>query len=63
MPKRAIRAIWGLAVALALTGPSALHAETAPAAAPSVDPVFDSQKAAFEALPEADRRAIQDALV
>ena len=30
---------------------------------PSVDPVYDSQKAAFDALPEADRKAIQDSLV
>jgi hypothetical protein len=34
-----------------------------PAAAASIDPAFESVKAAFEALPEADRKAIQDALV
>lgn len=37
-------------------------APAAPAAA-APDPAFDAAKSAFEALPEADRRAIQDALV
>ena len=32
-------------------------------APPSADPLYDSQKAAFEALPEADRKAIQDSLI
>jgi peptidoglycan hydrolase-like protein with peptidoglycan-binding domain len=63
MPKSAIQAILGLAIALALAGPTGSRAQNAPAASPSVDPVFDSQKAAFDALPETDRRAIQDALI
>ena len=61
----------GLLFALAATAlmsgaEPALAASTAPAApapAAAADPVFESQKSAFNALPEADRRAIQDALV
>jgi len=34
-----------------------------PAATPANDPAFEAAKSAFEALPEADRRAIQDALI
>jgi len=55
-----------LAVGLALCAGSADAAQNAPAApagAASSDAVFDAQKAAFDALQEADRRAIQDALV
>ena len=63
MAKTARRAIWVVTAALALAAPAALRAQTAPAAAPAADPLFESQKAAFDALPEADRRAIQDALV
>jgi peptidoglycan hydrolase-like protein with peptidoglycan-binding domain len=63
MPRLAIVALCGLAAALASAAPSMLRAENAPAAAPSADPLYDSQKAAFEALPEADRRAIQDAMI
>ncbi len=44
-----------------LTGSQALAQGPAPAAAP--DPAFEAARAAFDALPEADRRAIQDALV
>jgi len=51
-----------LGLALALAAPPALRAQNAPAP-PSADAAFDSQKAAFDALAEADRRAIQDALV
>jgi putative peptidoglycan binding protein len=54
-------AICGLALALA--APAALRADSAPPAAQSADPVYDAQKAAFDALPEADRKAIQDALI
>jgi Putative peptidoglycan binding domain len=59
------QAICGLALALAVTlaAPAELRAQNASPASPSVDPVYDSQKAAFEALPEADRKAIQDSLV
>jgi hypothetical protein len=54
-------AICGLALALA--APAPLRADSAPPAAQTADPVYDGQKAAFDALPEADRKAIQDALV
>jgi hypothetical protein len=57
------RTIGALALALALIAPLSAWAQPAPAASPSADPVYDSQKAAFDALPEADRRAIQDSLV
>jgi peptidoglycan hydrolase-like protein with peptidoglycan-binding domain len=40
-----------------------LRAQNAAPPSPSVDPVYDSQKAAFETLSEADRKAIQDSLV
>jgi peptidoglycan hydrolase-like protein with peptidoglycan-binding domain len=63
MAKTTRRAIWVLTAVLALAAPPALHAQSAPAASPTVDPQFESQKAAFDALPEADRRAIQDALI
>src|SRR5450755_2957101 len=52
-----------LAVALTLVAPLNAWAQLAPPASPAADPVYDSQKAAFDALPEADRRAIQDSLV
>ena len=61
-PRFAARAMLGLAAALVLAAPSGLRAQGAPAPSSSVDAVFDSQKAAFDALAEADRRAIQDAL-
>src|SRR4051812_8941696 len=35
----------------------------APATQPAPDPAFEAAKAAFEALPETDRRAMQDALI
>lgn len=35
----------------------------APAAGAPADPVFEAMRAGFEALPEADRKAVQDALV
>ena len=63
MPIAICRATLGLALALGLAAPLPLRAENAPPAAPSADPLFDAQKAAFEALPEADRRTIQDAMV
>ncbi|MBV9555653.1 MAG: peptidoglycan-binding protein, partial [Pseudolabrys sp.] len=56
-------AIGGLALAFALSAPAALRAENAPPAAQSADPVYEGQKAAFEALPEADRKAIQEAMI
>jgi hypothetical protein len=39
------------------------HAQSAPTPAPSADAAFDGQKAAFDALSEADRKTIQDGLV
>ncbi|MDB5532617.1 MAG: putative peptidoglycan binding protein [Hyphomicrobiales bacterium] len=57
------------AASITLTGivaiASAAQAQqpAAPAATPAPDPVFEAAKAAFEALPETDRRAIQDALI
>jgi Putative peptidoglycan binding domain len=55
-------ALWlGLGLA-ALAGPAA--AQPLPAAPkPAPDPALEAARAAFEALPEAERRAIQDALV
>ena len=47
---------------LPVAGPGA-HAQTPPAAPEAADPAFAAQKAAFPALPEATRRAAQDALV
>jgi hypothetical protein len=63
MASMARRTISGLALVLALAAPVALRAQNAAPPSPSVDPVYDSQKAAFEALSEADRKAIQDSLV
>ncbi len=63
MPKFANAAMLGLAATLALAAPSRAIAQNAPPPAPSVDTVFDSQKAAFDALAEADRKTIQDALI
>jgi Putative peptidoglycan binding domain len=57
------QAVCGLALALALAAPAELRAQNASPPSPSVDPVYDSQKAAFDALQEADRKAIQDSLV
>jgi peptidoglycan hydrolase-like protein with peptidoglycan-binding domain len=63
MPKFAGAAMLGLAATLAIAAaaPTRTHAQNAPA--PSADAAFDAQKAAFDALSEADRKAIQDALV
>jgi Putative peptidoglycan binding domain len=63
MAGRARRTICGLALALAVAAPAQLRAQNAPPPSPSVDPVYDSQKAAFDAMAEADRKAIQDSLV
>ncbi|QRE72999.1 peptidoglycan-binding protein [Methylobacterium aquaticum] len=59
---------WGLAPALAQQGPgSAAPAAKVPAPRPTSpatpDPVFEAARSAFEARPEAERRAVQDALV
>ncbi len=53
------------AAAFLIGGEAAFAAQSAspPAAAGAADQVFQSQKAAYEALPEPDRRAIQDALI
>jgi Putative peptidoglycan binding domain len=63
MTRTTQRIMAALATVLALAAPTAAAAQTAPATSSSVDPVYDSQKAAFDAMPEADRRAIQDSLV
>jgi Putative peptidoglycan binding domain len=63
MASMARRTICGLALALALAAPAELRAQNASPPSPAVDPVYDSQKAAFDALPEADRKAIQDSMV
>ena len=47
---------------LPVAGPAA-HAQTPPAAPEAADPAMAAQKAAFLALPEATRKAAQDALV
>jgi peptidoglycan hydrolase-like protein with peptidoglycan-binding domain len=52
----------GLA-ALAAGGPALPQGAPPSAAAPKPDPAYDAAKTAFEALPEADRKAVQDALV
>jgi hypothetical protein len=57
------RTTWALALLLALVAPLSAWAQAAPPATPAADTVYDSQKAAFDALPESDRRAIQDSLV
>jgi hypothetical protein len=68
MAKIASRVIVGLCAALALLAPAGAIAQTtpptppAPAAAP-IDPVLAAQKAAFDAMPEGDRKTIQEALV
>jgi hypothetical protein len=43
--------------------PAPRPAAKAPAPASAADPAFEAAKAAFEALPEAERKALQDALV
>src|SRR5271157_5836390 len=53
-----------LALAASLLGAASLVAQTPPAAqTPAADAAFEVQKAAFLALPEATRKAAQDALV
>ena len=44
-------------------GPKPLAPKETPSKAAAPDPAFEAAKAAFEALPEADRKALQDALV
>jgi hypothetical protein len=63
MRNKARAAVCGLALALAAMAPAKLLAENAPSASTSADPLYDTQRIAFEALPEADRRAVQDALI
>ncbi|MDF2119817.1 peptidoglycan-binding protein [Roseiarcaceae bacterium H3SJ34-1] len=43
--------------------PAAQAQPAPPAAQPASDPAFEAAKSAFEALPDTDRRAIQDALI
>jgi Putative peptidoglycan binding domain len=59
---RGRRGLGVVAAGFALWAGVALSAQNAPAPAAG-DPVFDAQKAAFEALPVSDRKAVQDALV
>jgi peptidoglycan hydrolase-like protein with peptidoglycan-binding domain len=65
MPKFAGAATLGLAATLALAAaaPTRASAQNAPTPAPSADAAFDGQKAAFDALTEVDRKAIQDGLI
>ncbi|TXN82278.1 serine protease [Methylobacterium sp. WL8] len=67
MPARALSAARPLSVALALlAAPAVAQAPKVPpprAPATAPDPAFEAMRAAFEALPEAERKALQDALV
>ena len=67
MAKIASRMGGFLGAALALAAPVAASGQGAPpaivAAPPSADPAMAAQKAAFDTLAEADRKAVQDALV
>jgi peptidoglycan hydrolase-like protein with peptidoglycan-binding domain len=58
----AVAAAVGLATVTA-GGPALAQAAAPSATAAKPDPVYDAAKAAFEALPEPDRKAVQDALV
>lgn len=72
-PRGCARRATALAILIALgTGPVAgqdrpAPARVAPRPAPApgalADPAFEAMRAGFEALPEADRKAVQDALV
>nr|WP_147025225.1 trypsin-like peptidase domain-containing protein [Methylobacterium oxalidis] len=56
----------GAALAAALAGPAAAQAPPArpkPPAPAAPDPAFEAARTAFEALPEAERKGLQDALV
>ena len=59
---RFLFALATLALAILTVGPAA-HAQTPPVVPEAADPAFAAQKAAFLALPEATRKAAQDALV
>jgi hypothetical protein len=60
----ALALAFGSVASLSLAYPPSAHAQTPPANAPAiVDPALAAQKAAFLALPEAARKAAQDALV
>ncbi|MGT2479895.1 trypsin-like peptidase domain-containing protein [Methylobacterium oryzae CBMB20] len=59
----ALLLIAGAAQAQERPAPPRPGAKEPPVAATAADPAFEAAKAAFEALPEAERRAIQDALV
>jgi len=66
MAKIALRVIVGLSVAVALASSGTTIAQNAPPPAPAVapvDPVLAAQKTAFDAMSEADRKAIQEALI
>jgi peptidoglycan hydrolase-like protein with peptidoglycan-binding domain len=49
--------------AVAAVGPALAQGAAPSATAPKPDPAYDAAKAAFEALPELERKAVQDALV
>jgi len=51
------------AITCIAVSPAAQAQSAPPAAQPASDPAFEAAKTAFEALPDADRRAIQDALI
>ena len=68
LPGAGRRQAAALLALLLATGPAAAEnqprpSRAAPAAAAPADPAFEGAKAAFEALPEPERKAIQDALV
>jgi len=57
-----VAAAIGVAAA-AIGGPASVQGAPVTASATKPDPAYDAAKAAFEALPEPDRKAVQDALV
>jgi len=64
MREAALRLILLLSLASVFAAhPLAMAQIAAPIASPAPDPVYEGQKAAFDALAEADRKAVQDALV
>jgi Putative peptidoglycan binding domain len=56
-------ALMGALALLAAGGVAAQPAPSPPSQVPAADPAFEAAKAAFEGLPEVERKAVQDALV
>ncbi|MCJ2018055.1 serine protease [Methylobacterium sp. E-065] len=63
LPGAGRRQAAALLALLLATGPAAAQDQPRPSRAAPADPAFEGAKAAFEALPEPERKAIQDALV